>query len=62
LGCARARVGHLESGRLEIKVADLPGLCRALAVPLSELIRGASPDDLAAMGLANPESPQRRRP
>jgi transcriptional regulator with XRE-family HTH domain len=51
LGWERARVGHLESGRRTVKAADIPALCRALDVPFSELMRGADPDDLAAMGL-----------
>jgi transcriptional regulator with XRE-family HTH domain len=51
LGWERARVGHLESGRRTVKATDLPALCRALGVPLSELIRGADKADLDAMGL-----------
>jgi len=51
LGWGRQVVWQLESGVRLLKVAELPVLCRALDVPLSELARGADPEDLAAIGL-----------
>jgi hypothetical protein len=44
-------VSAVESGQRQIGVGDLPGLCRALQVPLTVLLMGADPDDLAALGL-----------
>jgi transcriptional regulator with XRE-family HTH domain len=51
VGWSRQVVWHIEAGARELKVAELPALCRALDVSLWELARGADPDDLAAMGL-----------
>lgn len=51
LGWSRGSIGHLESGRRRPAVADLPALCRVFDVPMSELLAGAAPADLAALGL-----------
>ena len=51
LGWTRQVVWSFESGARVLKVSELPALCRALDVSLSELARGADPDDLAAIGL-----------
>jgi transcriptional regulator with XRE-family HTH domain len=44
-------VSDTESGTRRIALADMPGLCRAFEVPLVDLLRGADPEDLAALGL-----------
>ena len=44
-------VSDTESGKRRIGIADMPRLCRGLEVPLRELLRGASPQDLAALDL-----------
>jgi transcriptional regulator with XRE-family HTH domain len=41
----------LESGQREITLSEAAIICRVLGVPLAELVRGADPDDLAALGL-----------
>lgn len=51
VGWSRQVVWQLESNARVLKVAELPALCRALDLPLSELARGADPDDLTAIGL-----------
>lgn len=51
LGWARSTVGDLESGRRKVTADDLPVLCLAFDVPLSDLARGADPSDLDALGL-----------
>jgi transcriptional regulator with XRE-family HTH domain len=52
LGWARQTVSDLERGRRRVMVADLPQLCRALECDLAELARGASREDLDALGLS----------
>ena len=44
-------VSDTESGQRRIGVADMPRLCRALGVPLSDLLRGAEAEDLRALGV-----------
>ncbi len=44
-------VSDTESGKRRIGIADMPLLCHGLEVPLRDLLRGASPQDLAALGL-----------
>jgi transcriptional regulator with XRE-family HTH domain len=44
-------VSDTESGHRRIGMDDIPLLCRALGVPLLDLVRGADPDDLRALGL-----------
>jgi transcriptional regulator with XRE-family HTH domain len=44
-------VSDTESGKRRIGIADMPRLCRGLEVSLRELLRGASPQDLAALDL-----------
>ena len=51
VGWSRQIVWQVEAGARVLKVAELPAVCRALDVSLSELTRGADPDDLAATGL-----------
>jgi ribosome-binding protein aMBF1 (putative translation factor) len=49
IGWSIGMVSDTESGKRRIGVSDLPLLCRALGVPLSELLKGANPDDLTAL-------------
>ena len=42
-------VSDTESGRRRIGVEDLPVLCRALEIPLLQLLHGADPSDLEAL-------------
>lgn len=51
LGWSRQIVWQIEAGARALKVDELPPLCRALEVSMSDLARGADPDDLAATGL-----------
>ena len=44
-------VSDTESGQRRIGVADMPKLCRALGVPLADLLRGADVEDLRALGV-----------
>jgi transcriptional regulator with XRE-family HTH domain len=44
-------VSDTESGQRRIGIADMPRFCRALGVPLADLLRGADPDDLRALSL-----------
>jgi transcriptional regulator with XRE-family HTH domain len=44
-------VSDTESGKRRVGLDDLPSLCRAFEVPLVDMLRGADPDDLAALGL-----------
>ena len=44
-------ISDTESGKRRVGLADMPKLCRAFELPLIELLRGADPDDLAALGL-----------
>ena len=48
-GLSRTTIGDIESGRRQVTVNHLPLFCRALGVPLSVLIAGADPGDLAAL-------------
>ena len=51
LGCSNQTVSDMENGRRTVFAADLPNLCKAFAIPLAKLADGASPEDLAALGL-----------
>jgi transcriptional regulator with XRE-family HTH domain len=51
LGVSPATVSTWEVGKRVIGMDWLPPLCRALEVSLADLVRGADPDDLRAMGL-----------
>jgi transcriptional regulator with XRE-family HTH domain len=51
LGMSRASLSHLESGSLKVTANHLPPLCEALGIPLSDLIRGADPDDIKRLGM-----------
>jgi transcriptional regulator with XRE-family HTH domain len=50
-GLSRSTIGYIEAGRVKVTADYLPGLCRAFGVPLADLVRGADPDDLRALGL-----------
>lgn len=51
LGWSRSTVGDVESGRRKVIADDLPALCRAFGMPLSELVRGTDPEHLRRLGL-----------
>ena len=44
-------VSDTESGQRRVGIADMPKLCRALGVPLSDLLRGADEEDLRALSV-----------
>lgn len=50
-GLSRTTIGDLEAGTRRITADHLPALCRALGVPLAELLRGAEATDLEALAL-----------
>jgi transcriptional regulator with XRE-family HTH domain len=50
-GMSRTTLGDIEAGKRKVTADYLPGLCRALGVPLAALVAGADPDDVAALGL-----------
>ena len=52
LGWSTSTLSALESGQRRPAVDDLPALCEALGVPLSELLRRATVEDLRRLGLA----------
>jgi transcriptional regulator with XRE-family HTH domain len=54
LGWSRGRVGHLETGRRDVRATDLPALCRALGCDLGVLMRGADERDIRALGWRQP--------
>ena len=47
----RASLASIESERRRVSLDDAARLCAALEVTLDELLRGADPADLAALGL-----------
>jgi transcriptional regulator with XRE-family HTH domain len=51
LGWDGPEVGAVEAGTRRISMDDLPALCRVFGIPLTQLIDGADPDDLAALKL-----------
>ncbi len=51
LGWDPGTIGHLETGRRDVRAHDLPALCRVFGVGLDVLLFGADQDDLRAMGL-----------
>jgi transcriptional regulator with XRE-family HTH domain len=51
LSMSGATVSDIETGRRTITAADLPRLCEAFGIVLSELLRRADPHDLKALGL-----------
>lgn len=51
LSVGQTTVSAIESGNRDISVSFLPRLCRALEVSLLDLLHGADPEDLAALGL-----------
>ena len=51
LGMTQRAVSEIEAGKRQVSLREIVALCRVFDLPLSELLRGASPDDLAALGL-----------
>jgi DNA-binding Xre family transcriptional regulator len=51
LGWLPQTVSALESGERATLVKELPALCKALECQLSDLLRGADPEDLRILGL-----------
>jgi transcriptional regulator with XRE-family HTH domain len=54
LGITRSTVSHMESERRRVTLSELPALCRLLDIPLSRLLMGADPGDVAALRLGEP--------
>lgn len=52
LGWSIGRIRELEHSQLKIDLEFLPPLCRVLGVPLSQLVKYAADDDLAALDLS----------
>jgi len=51
MGWSRPTVSSVEAGARRITVADAIALCAALKISLHELLQGADPEDLEALGL-----------
>ena len=51
LGWTIGIVSETENAKRQITLNDVPALCRALGVSFSDLVKGADPDDLDALGL-----------
>jgi transcriptional regulator with XRE-family HTH domain len=51
LGWSIGMVSETENGKRRIGIADMPNLCRALDVPLTDLLQGAEREDLIALKL-----------
>lgn len=51
LGWLQVTVSALETGRRAVQLDDIPLVCRALGVSVEQLVVGANPVDLEAMGL-----------
>jgi transcriptional regulator with XRE-family HTH domain len=51
VGLARSTIGALESGRIKISADYIPTFCMAFEVPLIDLLKGADPAEIRAMGL-----------
>ena len=51
MGWSIGMVSETENGKRRIGIADMPLLCRALEVPLSDLVQGADREDLEALRL-----------
>ena len=49
LGWSIGMVSETENGKRRIGISDMPLLCRALEVPLADLLRGADREDLEAL-------------
>lgn len=51
VGWSLSQAHDAEKGNRQIKVFEIPAICRALQVTFADLCRGAEPDDLDALGL-----------
>lgn len=51
LGVAPSTVSTWEVGKRVVGMDWLPALCRVLGVTMADLVRGADPEDLRALGL-----------
>ena len=49
MGWSIGMVSETENGKRRIGISDMPLLCRALEVPLADLVQGADREDLAAL-------------
>ena len=50
LGWSHATVSAIEIGKRQVGAGELADICRALGVTFADLVRGADPDDLRALG------------
>src|SRR5690242_7607824 len=53
MGLSRSGVSELEAGRRKIQLDEIVLLCRAFGIGFAQLVHGADPGDLAALGLAS---------
>jgi transcriptional regulator with XRE-family HTH domain len=51
LGWSPTTVADAEAGRRRLDIGQIAALCRALDVPLAQLLHGADGEELAALGL-----------
>jgi transcriptional regulator with XRE-family HTH domain len=51
IGWSVSTLADLEAGRRRVGLDDVPKVCAALDVPMSELVRSADPAELRALGL-----------
>jgi transcriptional regulator with XRE-family HTH domain len=51
LGWSPTKVADIEAGRRRLDIGQIIQLCRVLDVPLTQLLHGADPADLDALGL-----------
>lgn len=51
LGWVRQSVTYLETGKRRVSIADAIVLCRGLQFDLHQLLAGADPEDLSALGI-----------
>jgi transcriptional regulator with XRE-family HTH domain len=49
MGWSIGMVSETENGKRRIGISDMPLLCRALEVPLADLVQGADREDLDAL-------------
>jgi transcriptional regulator with XRE-family HTH domain len=52
LGWSQATVSEVEAGKRAVNVGDLPLLCQAMGITLSDLFKGADSSEIRAMGLS----------
>jgi transcriptional regulator with XRE-family HTH domain len=51
IGVHPATMSEIERGKRTVDLGELAAVCRALDLPLIDLLKGADPGDLRALGL-----------